>query len=123
MKLLCQAQLYVIWKRLHSREIFREPEGAMLRINHNGDTDDVATGGQDILAVSIVRGLFAHHGLMEAECAVDALVAGFSDVFCGPRPVDALLSFAVAEECLAWKLVRKRVGDLHCEIVQPGAAS
>ena len=95
----------------------------MLRIDYDGDTDDVATCGQDILAVSIIRGLLAHHSLMESERTVDALVARFSDVFCGPCPVDALLSFAVPEECFAWKLVRKRVGGLHCEIVQPGAAS
>ncbi len=94
----------------------------MLRIKHNSYTDDIAACGQDVLAVSIVWGLLIHHGLMETERAIDALIARFSDVFSGPRPVDALLSFAVAEESFTRKLVRKGVGGPHREIMQPCAA-
>ena len=55
--------------------------------------------------MAVIGRLLVHHGLMEAQGPIDALIAGFSDVFSRPRPVDALLSFTVAEEYFTRKLV------------------
>ena|SRR5260370_39815929 len=90
---------------LHLRKILSEPEPTIEGINHNSDTNDVATGGQDILAMAVIGWLLVHHILVETQRAIDGLIAGYSNIFCGPRPVDALLSLAVAEERLSRQLV------------------
>jgi hypothetical protein len=46
----------------------------MLLIKENSDPDDGAAGGQDILAMTIIGWLFAHHGLMQTERSIDALI-------------------------------------------------
>ena len=56
----------------------------MLLINENSDPDAVAADGQDILAITIIGGLFAHHGLMQTQRSIDGLIAGFSNILCCP---------------------------------------
>ena len=40
--------------------------------------------------MTIIRRLFAHHGLMQTQRSIDSLIAGFSNILCRPRPVDSL---------------------------------
>jgi hypothetical protein len=56
----------------------------MLLIHENSDPDDGAAGGQDILAMTIIGRLFAHHGLMQTQRSIDGLIAGFSNILCRP---------------------------------------
>ncbi len=70
--------------RSHVRKVLGQPELPMLLINENSDPDDVAAGGQDILAMTIIGRLFAHHGLMQAQRSIDGLIAGFSNILCCP---------------------------------------
>jgi len=49
---------------LHLRKILSQPELPMLLINQNVNSDDIAVGRQDILAMTIIGWLFVHHGLM-----------------------------------------------------------
>lgn len=70
--------------RSHVRKVLCQPELPMLLINENSDPDDVAAGGQDILAMTIIGRLFAHHGLMQTQRSVDILIAGFSNILCRP---------------------------------------
>jgi len=107
--------------RSHAREVLGQPELPMLLIHENSDSNNVAATGQDILAMTIIGWLFAHHGLMQTQRSVDSLIAGFSNILCRPRPVDSLLSFAIAKSCLSWQLVGESVCCLHGQIVLPGA--
>src|SRR5450759_4982713 len=89
-------------KRLsHFREILGKPELPIARIDDDIDTNDIAACGQDILPMTIIGRFLTHHGLMESKRSTGALIAIFPDILCRPRPVDALLPFAVAEECLS----------------------
>ena len=89
----------------------------MLLINENSDPDDGAAGSQDILAMTIIRRLLAHHSSMQTQRSIDALIAGFPNIFCCECPIDALLSFAVAQGCLSRQLVGQGVCCLHGKIV------
>ena len=91
----------------------------MLLINKNSDPGDVAAGGQDILAMTIIGRLFAHHGSMQAQRSIDRLITGFSNILCCECPIDTLLSFAIAQGCLAQQLVGQSVCCLHGKIVLP----
>ncbi len=51
--------------RSHVCKVLGQPELPMLLVNEDSDPDDVAAGGQDILAMTIIWRLFAHHGLMQ----------------------------------------------------------
>jgi len=64
----------------HLRKVLGQPELPMLLINENSDPDDGAAGGQDILAMTIIGRLFAHHGLMKTQRSIAALIAGFSNI-------------------------------------------
>lgn len=89
----------------------------MLLINENSDPDDGAAGGQDILAMTIIGRLFAHHSSMQTQRSIDALIAGFSNILCCPCPIDTFLSFAIAQGCLSRQLVGQGVCCLHGKIV------
>src|SRR6266571_9138553 len=89
----------------------------MLLINENSDPDDGAAGSQDILAMTIIRRLLAHHSSMQTQRSIDALIAGLPNIFCCECPIDALLSFAIAQGCLSRQLVRQGVCRLHGQIV------
>ncbi len=93
----------------------------MLLINENSDPDDGAAGGQDILAMTIIGRLLAHHSSMQTKRSIDALIAVLPNVLCCPCPIDTLLSFAVAQGCLSRQLVGQGVCRLHGQIVLPRA--
>ena len=67
--------------------------------------------------MTIIRRLLVHHSLMQAERSIDSLIAGFSNILCCPRPVDTLLSFAIAKGCLSRQLMGKGVCCLPSQIV------
>ena len=94
----------------------------MLLINENSDPGDVATGGQNIPAMTIIGRLLAHHGSMQAQRPIDALIAGLPNIFCCPCPIDTLFSFAIAQGRLSRQLVGQGVCRLHGQIVLPRAA-
>ena len=68
----------------HLRKVLSQPELPMLLINENSDPDDGAAGGQDILAMTVIGRLFAHHSLMKTQRSIAALIAGFSNILCCP---------------------------------------
>ncbi len=105
--------------RSHVRKVLGQPELPMLLINEYSDPNDVADGGQDILAMTIIGRLFAHHSLMKTQRSLDGLIAAFSNILCRPGPVDTLLSFAIAKGCLCRQLMGQGVCCLHGQIVLP----
>ena len=78
----------VLWlcetTRSHVRKVLGQPELSMLLINENSDPNDIAASSQDILAMTIIGWLFAHHGLMQTQRSIDGLIAGFSNILCRP---------------------------------------